>query len=322
MADYLVTGIVAWLLTHIGASFAQMWKLLSATVFANPDVTILPQVKSLSDNSLTIVNTCFVLAFLAAGVMVMGQHTVQTSYGVNELLPRLVIGFIAANFATPLCSQIIRVSNTLTAAVTGGQVDDGAAFNRLLDIMTGASQGHGEAVLLLILVVMVAVLTGMLLVSCVVRLGVLVALVGIAPLALACHATPYTEPAAKLWWRSFAGLLAIVTLQALALHITMVIFWDPHSNMAALGLPIDPTGVLNLFIVVCLLFVTIKIPGLMRRFVTQGGGGRNIAGMFLRMVVVQQLTGLLRLPLRGGVMAAAAGAAGRRATRGRAAARA
>jgi hypothetical protein len=173
--------------------------------------------------------------------------------------------------------------------------------------------------------VMIAVLTGMLLVTFIIRIGTLVFLVGIAPLALACHASPFTEGAAKLWWRSFGGLLATVTAQAFALHTTVVIFLDPAANLPSLGIPADPSGTFNLIMIACLLWATIKVPSLMRRYVTQGGGGRNPAGMFLRMISVQQLTGMLRAPLRRvgrttgrGVGAAAAGrrAAGRAASGG------
>ncbi|GIH16338.1 conjugal transfer protein TrbL family protein [Rugosimonospora africana] len=305
MVDYLFSGAVMWLLSHIAPGFQQMWNLLSSTLLRSPDVTGLPQVHTLSSNALAIVDAGFVLALLAAGILVMTQHTVQSRYGVNELVPRLVIGFIAANFATPLCSQLIQLGNAVTAAVTGRQIDTSGAFSRMLDIVNGAVLNPTEPLLVMILVLMAAVLTGMLLATCCVRLGLLVVLCGIAPLALACHATPFTDGVARLWWRSFLGLLGTVTLQALALQTTMIIFLDPQSNLPVVGIPNDPFGVFNLFIVICLLWVTIKIPGLMRRYVTKSGSGRNATGLVVRMVVMRQLTGLLRVPLRAGRAAVA-----------------
>ncbi|GIH16145.1 hypothetical protein [Rugosimonospora africana] len=313
MIDYLFGGAVTWLLSHIVPGFQAMWNLLSATLFTSPDVTGLPQVQTLASSALTIVDAGFVLAFLTAGVLVMTQHTIQTRYGINELAPRLVIGFIAANFATPLCSQLIQLGNAVTVAVTGQQIDTSGAFSQMLDIINGAILNPAEPLLVLVLVLMAAVLTGMLLATCCVRLGLLIVLCGIAPLALACHASPFTDGAARLWWRSFLGLLGTVTLQALALHTTMIIFLDPKANLPVLGIPNDPFGVFDLFIVICLLWVTIKIPGLMRRYVTRSGGGRNPAGLLVRMVLMQQLTGLLRLPLRGAGRAASAGRATARA---------
>ena len=37
-----------------------------------------------------VVNACFILAIITAGIVVMTNGTVQSRYGVGELLPRLV----------------------------------------------------------------------------------------------------------------------------------------------------------------------------------------------------------------------------------------
>ena len=55
------------------------------------------------------------------------------------------------------------------------------------------------------------------------------------------------------------------------------------------GLPVEPGGVINLFIVMVLLWTTVRVPGLVRRYVTQGGRSPNFLGMVVRVVVVQQL---------------------------------
>jgi hypothetical protein len=125
----------------------------------------------------------------------------------------------------------------------------------------------------------------------IIRLGVLVVAVGIAPIALALHDTPQTEGAAKLWWRTILGTLGTVVIQAVALHTTLTIFLNPNTNFPVLGLPIpggEPGAVMNLFIVVCLLWGVIKVPGLMRRYITQARP--SAMGMILRVVLVQQLT--------------------------------
>jgi hypothetical protein len=38
------------------------------------------------------------------------------------LIPRLIIGLIAANFAVPLCSNLIQAANAVTAAFTGQDI--------------------------------------------------------------------------------------------------------------------------------------------------------------------------------------------------------
>jgi hypothetical protein len=149
-----------------------------------------------------------------------------------------------------------------------------------------------------------------------VRLGLLVVVVGVAPIALACHATPWTEAAAKLWWRTLLGTLGTVVLQALALHVALSVFLDPAANVAALGIPNDPTHTFNLIIVVCLLWAIVRIPSLMRRYVTKGSPGSG-AGI-VRFALVQQLARVMAktitkapVPTRGS--GGAGGAAGGRA---------
>jgi hypothetical protein len=65
---------------------------------------------------------------------------------------------------------------------------------------------------------------------------------------------------------------------------------DQSHMLPALGLPVDPFGFVNLFIIVVLLWTTVKIPALVRRHVTAGGRSPNFLGAVIRVVVVQQLT--------------------------------
>jgi hypothetical protein len=313
MVDWLLNGAIHWLAAIILTVITALWGLLSQTAFSTPDVTVLPQVTEITGRSLTVVNVGFILAVVTAGIVVMTKETVQVRYGVSELAPRLVIGFVAANFASLICQQLVVVANALTQALTGDGVSSTGAFGQLLRVIQDSMNNPANDFLVVVIGLLIAALTGMLLVTWLVRLGVLVVLVGVSPVALACHATPFTEGAARLWWRSMLATLATVVLQALALQTTLKIFLNPNVNVPALGLPNDPTGTFNLFIVACLLWVTIKIPSLMRRYVTRSGGQHNVAGLILRMVGVQQLTSILRLPLpgRGGRAAAAAGGARR-----------
>jgi hypothetical protein len=142
------------------------------------------------------------------------------------------------------------------------------------------------AVIAAIITVLLATTT----MSMLVRFAVLLVLAAAAPLALACHALPQTDPLARLWWRAFAGCLAIPVLQAFTLQAGQWMLEDPAHLLPELGLPMDPGAIVNMFIVIVLLWTTVKIPGLVRRYVTQGGRNPNFLGMIIRVVVVQQLT--------------------------------
>jgi len=167
--------------------------------------------------------------------------------------------------------------------------------------------------LLVLLALAIAVLTGQLLVQWIVRAGLLVVAVGIAPVALAMHGTPHTEPIAKLWWRTILGALATVTVQAVALHTTLTVFLDPAANLPALGLPAGAGATMNLLIVLCLLWTITRIPSLISRYVTGGRtGGRTLIGAVLlhqltrRLHPLRRHTSRTRPPTRTGSAAAPA----------------
>jgi hypothetical protein len=314
MTTVLIKAILGWFADTVTGALDALWALLSVTAFVSPDVTELPQVTAFASTSLGIVNVCYVLAFLWTAILVMARDTIQSQVGPGELIPRLVIGLIGANLAIPLCSTMIGLANAFTAALTSQDITAPGSMQRLRAVTVSALGDQRDAdtvsFLLLLIGLLIAVLTGTLLVQWIVRLGVLIVAVGIAPIALALHGTPQTEGAAKLWWRTIIGTLGIVVIQAVALHTTLGIFLDPGSNLQVLGLPMsdgEPAAVMNLLIVACLLLGVVKIPTLMQRYVTQGRP--NAMGTILRVIVVQQLTRGISRAFRGG--RSAAGAAGR-----------
>ena len=311
LVDKLIAGILDWFVKMVLGALNVLWDLLSATVFQSPDVTLLPQVTTFAGTSLGVVNACYVLAIVAMAIMIMGRDTIQSRYGPSELIPRLVIGLIAANFAVPMCSTIIGLANALTAALTSQSLTAPGSM-QLLRATTASSlnsqNGASAAGFLLVLIgLLIAVLVALLMIQWIIRLGLLIVVVGISPIALALHGTPQTEGAAKLWWRAFLGTLGTVVIQAVALHTTLTIFLSPDANLAVLGLPGDPGMTLNLLIVVCMLFGILKVPGLMRRYVTQTRPG--VSGQIFRLVIIQQITRGLSRGLGAGRSARTASAA-------------
>ncbi|WP_410814831.1 hypothetical protein [Micromonospora sp. 067-2] len=313
LAGQIINSVIDWIAETILGALNVLWDLLTATVFVTPDVTQLPQVTAFADTSLSIVNTCYVLAFLWVAILVMGRDTIQSRVGPGDLIPRLIIGLIAANFAIPICSTVIQVANALTAALTGQGITAPGSLQQLRAVTAAALTGQTGAspvgFLLILIGLLIAILLGTLVVQWIIRLGLLIVTVGIAPIALALHGTPQTEGAAKLWWRILLGCLGTVTLQAVALHTTLRIFLAPDANLPVLGLPGDPGAVMNLLIVVCMLWGVVKIPALMRRYVTQSRP--SPMGTILRVVLVQQLTrGLSRAVGSGSGAARAVGGRG------------
>ncbi|NLT55131.1 MAG: hypothetical protein GXX79_11370 [Actinomycetales bacterium] len=299
MGDWLIGPIIDWLTGFVENAINTLWALLASTILTTPDVTALPQVQAITARSVVIVDVVYVLAVIAAGIAVMARESLQARYGLGELAPRLVIGFVAANFATPIVSEAITVVNALTRALTGDTITATGSFTQLRRIVTAALGDDTQALLTVIIVLVIAVLVASLLILWIMRLVTLILLAGIGPLALACHGLPWTQAAAALWWRTLLACLATVTAQALALHTGLSILLNPTANLPALGLPHEPSATFNLFIVLCLLWMTVRIPGLVRRYVTGGNRQRSALGSILRFVILQQLTRGLATRVRG-----------------------
>jgi hypothetical protein len=286
---WLIDQIMEWLVKTILNILDGVLSLISTALLVTPDVTGLPQVQALTGRSIWIVDTIFVLAFIAAGTLTMlAGGDERSRYTVKDLLPRLVVGFIAAHFSQLLCSTLIELANGLTGALA---VD----VNRDSALGAVKTQLHAAAdktvpLLFAVIATIIVVLVVSIAFSMIVRFAVLLVLTSIAPVALACHALPQTDPAARLWWRSFIGCAAVPTLQACALTAGHWMLLDPAHLLPVFGLPVEPGEILNLLIVIVLLWTTVRIPGLVRRYVTQGGRSPNFLGAVIRVFVVQQLT--------------------------------
>ncbi|OKI45710.1 hypothetical protein [Micromonospora sp. CB01531] len=289
---WLLDQILDWLATAILAALDALFGLISSVLLVTPKVTGLPQVQALTGRSVLVVDTVFVLAFLAAGVLTMtagGSET--TRYTVKDLLPRLIVGFVAAHFSQLWCGMLIDLANALTAALTTGEAGSDGALRAIKTHIT-AGQDTTAVLLFVICVAIIAVLLAGTAFSVIVRFAVVLVLTAAAPLALACHALPQTDPLARLWWRSYTGVLAVPVVQGLTLYAGQWMLTDPQHLLPVLGLPVEPGGVINLFVVMVMLWTTLRVPSLMRRYVATGNSGRgvNMLGAAVRVIVVQQVT--------------------------------
>jgi hypothetical protein len=274
--------------------------LMTATVFASPDVTVLPQVRYVAGNAQTTANACMGLVMMLAGIIAMSHGSVQDRYSLKELLPRLVIGFVAANTATPIVSGVITGANALTGALAGDRFTSAGSFFQLKRVIVDVAFDPAlwvvalvsREIALLLLIGLVATWLG--------RLAVLLVVAALAPVALACHALPQTEPVARIWWRALLGCLAVQVLQAVTLHLAVATLLAPGANLPDLGLPHDPTGLFNLLIAAFVLWLVVRIPTWAARTFGAGGGrAGSVVASVIRVVVVQQA--LRAVGLRGGL---------------------
>ncbi|MDG4803664.1 conjugal transfer protein TrbL family protein [Micromonospora sp. WMMD980] len=290
--SFVLGQILDWLTTAILATFDALLGVISSALLITPNVTGLPQVQALTGRSVWVVDTVFVLAFVAAGVLTMTSGGDERSrYTIKDLLPRLIVAFVAAHFSQLWCGMLIELANALTAALTTGSGDHDGAL-RAVKTHIAAGQDKTAALLFVICVAIIAVLLAGTAFSMIVRFAVVLVLTAAAPLALACHALPQTDPLARMWWRSYAGVLAVPVVQGFTLYAGQWMLTDPAHLLPVLGLPVEPGGVLNLFVVMVMLWTTLRVPHMMRRYVSAGnsGGGASMIGAAVRVIVVQQAT--------------------------------
>lgn len=288
---WILDGVLDWLGKGLVACFDAVLALFTKVLLVTPDVTALPQVKALTGRSVWVVDTVFALAFLAAGALTLVSGGDERSrYTVKDLMPRLIVGFIAAHFSPVLCSQAIGLSQAVTGAFAGRPGSDTGAARVMLTHLAAALTGGKTVVLMFALIgVLIVVLAVMVVFQMLARICALLVLSAFAPIALAMHALPQTDPIARLWWRSYGGCLAVPVLQAFTLQAGAWLLTDPAAMLPDLPLPGAPLELINLLIVVVLLWTTVKIPGLVAKHVrSPAASGRTTIGAALKVSVVQQ----------------------------------
>lgn len=252
-------AIDTWFGNLVKSALEPVLRLIGSTLLSSPDVSD-GRIAQVWTGVLITANSLYVLFVLAGAVVVMGHETVQTRYSVKEIAPRLVLGAVASNASLWAIEQSVSLGNALAAALTTGKLSAEGIGSRLTSLIidklflpSGITQ-----LFLVLLGGAVAVMGIVLLVTCLIRAAVLLTLTAGAPLAMACHALPQTDPLARLWWRAIVGCLATQVMQALVLITCVQVFFDPNAD-TLLGLP-SGGGLVDLLLALVMLFVLIKIP--------------------------------------------------------------
>lgn len=250
--------MTGWLTGLVRSAINPVFGWLSRSLLATPRLDHSGRVRSLWSGSVWIADTCFVLLVAIGGLTVMANPTLQTSYTVKDVAPRLVVGAVLANVSLPLIGRAIEVANALSAALLGPGVNPHQAAQRLMTVLTHAIDPGAVGGFVVFIALATVVLGVILLLVYIVRLMITIVLIVAAPLALACHAVPQLEGIAKFWWRAMAAILSIQVLQALVFATAMRLFWSTNSTT-----PLriySPGADIDLLITLCLLYILVRIP--------------------------------------------------------------
>lgn len=229
--------------------------LVGRTLLSTPQVAGEAQVRSYWQLSLGVADGLLVLVVMAAGVVVMHHETLQTSYALKDVVPRLVIAGLAANASLAISGQMVAFANLLSTGLLGNGVDPQQA-GHTLELLVFHSIADG-GIFLVLLGLACAVLAVALLIVYIVRAALIVLLVCAAPVMLIAHGLPQTEGMARFWWRAMLAALGVQAAQALTLAVTVHVFFASGRSVLGIG-----TGgsVVDLLLVLCLFWVLLRIP--------------------------------------------------------------
>ncbi|WP_437436766.1 hypothetical protein [Salinispora arenicola] len=147
-----------------------------------------------------------------------------------------------ANCSLIIGQKAIELTNALTVAIAGNTIDGPTAATAIRQIVDNALQGDGFLMALLAIAVIVMCLV--LEFTFVLRLAALIILLGLAPAALICHASPLTEGVAHLWWRCVLACLGLQIGQAIVVMATVKVFLTP-AGPTVMGVPSTGAGLLG-----------------------------------------------------------------------------
>ncbi len=201
-----------------------MLGLLTKSLLVTPTLDDVPALRSIWGNSQQIVIVAYATVVLVAGIVVVTHQTVQSRSSIKEVLPRVVVGFLAANLSLFVGARAIEVANALSRAVLGERISPEMAGKAISDaLMDDLDNGLFVVFVALALVVMLVVV----LLTYIVRITLTIILLAGAPIMLMCHALPQTEGIAFWWWKAFGGVMAIQVAQSLALVSAIRLFFSP-----------------------------------------------------------------------------------------------
>lgn len=216
LTSQVIEAINAWLASLVTQILGPSLAVAGQLLFSTPAFDAIPQIQRSWELVRNVADALFVLAWIAAGVLVMIAGGTDSRYTAKLLVPRVALAAILANASLAICGALIRLNNALVTGLLGPTAEASAVAG-LAELVTS---GHAANQVLGILIGLAAAVLAVLLVAVFIGrdLVLLVATV-LAPLALATYALPQTEELARLWWRVFAGLLFVQVGQAVLVHI-------------------------------------------------------------------------------------------------------
>ncbi len=153
---------------------------------------------------------------------IMGEHLGSRNTGWREMVPRLVLGLVAAATSLWWCALVIDVSHAVSGyiavelKVTPGDLLRAPAETLLAVVQTG---GVGMALLMALLYLVYGFFVLYVLVQMILRLALIDILLALAPVALGLWVLPHTAGWGRHWLRLFMTTVFQQSIQLIALAL-------------------------------------------------------------------------------------------------------
>jgi hypothetical protein len=285
----ITVGVYLWIVGLIADLVNTALSLVAGPALFTPPATA--GVREAWGTSLTVANSLFPLVIVAAGVLLMGYQTVQTSTAVKELLPRLVLAFVGANASFLLTDMMRELGNGIALSMFDGAATVDNLSQTVLRLLTDPM---GELLTVVLMMLVASFLWFFFALAIWIRIVLWLLLTAVAPLALACHALPQTDGLARMWWRAMAALVVIQISQALVMRVMVTVFLSREDIL-------DPVGaaqsVVDVLLLIACMYVLVRIPfwAFKQAFNSQASPLVRIARVAGSLLVVRNLGKALAL---------------------------
>ena len=195
--------------------------------------------------------------------MIVAEHLGRPQAGWRELVPRLVLGLVAAATSLWWCALVIDVADAVsgfiaaTLQITPGDLLRSSAQTLLTAVSAGSV---GLALLLAFLYLVYGFYVLYVLVQMIVRLALIDVLLAVAPIALGLWILPHTAGWGKNWLRLFMTTVFQQAVQLIALALAFGFLAD-FADIGAFE-PVQDL-IWKLLMSLAFVYLTTRVPALM-----------------------------------------------------------
>lgn len=120
-------------------------EILSNSLLQTPRPSTIPRLASLWDTSWQIAMAAYGTVICVGGLIVMAHQSMQSRLGVREILPRLMVGFLAGWLTLPLADMAVSIANAISdeAGRSGRRTGRGRRSGRAPAVL-GRAPGVGR----------------------------------------------------------------------------------------------------------------------------------------------------------------------------------